>query len=112
MNKENAHLFLPIVKALIEGKTIQMFSSLRQVWDDSPNVKFSLGADRYRIKPEPEKVRSRRFIWRYQSCNGPTPYVGVASDDEGVIDAENLDGFVRWIDTDWQEVELQEGEGK
>jgi len=56
MTKENAHLFLPLVQALAEGKTIQYKSSSDQ-WIDSDKNGFAFNAppDHYRIKPEPRK---------------------------------------------------------
>ena len=63
MNKENAHLFLPLVKALADGKTIQYYSDGRWV-DDGGNIGFSNDPDLYRIKPEPH-VR-----WALYTKNG------------------------------------------
>jgi len=54
MNKENAHLYLPLVQALAEGKTIQI--KFDDEWDDRPNTwdfSWTYPPDRYRIKPEP-----------------------------------------------------------
>jgi len=54
MNKDNAHLFLPLVQALAEGKTIQI--KFDDEWDDRPNTwdfSWTHPPDRYRIKPEP-----------------------------------------------------------
>lgn len=56
MNKENAHLFLPFVQALIEGKTIQ-YRSGSGTWIDMPEPSFAPGPSEYRIKPEPPKPR-------------------------------------------------------
>lgn len=52
MNKENAHLYLPLVQALAEGKTIQ-FKTTSGNWEDQVNLHFSLDPEDYRIKPEP-----------------------------------------------------------
>jgi hypothetical protein len=51
MNKENAHLYLPLVQALADGKTIQLKTG--DYWNDSGELVFSLLPDDYRIKPEP-----------------------------------------------------------
>ena len=51
MNKENAHLYLPLVKALADGKTIQIISA--GSWSDVLGPSFSDPPENYRIKPEP-----------------------------------------------------------
>lgn len=57
MNKGNAHLFLPLVKALSEGKTIQIRFSSSEAWADANNLGFDSAPENYRIKPEP------RVLW-------------------------------------------------
>jgi hypothetical protein len=54
MNKENAHLYLPFVQALVEGKTIQ-WKSDKGFWDDIHEIEFCMYDDPscYRIKPAP-----------------------------------------------------------
>lgn len=64
MNKHNAHLYLPLVQALAEGKTLQIKGVIDNSWVDLPNVAFGDRPERYRIKPEPKKV----YIIR--SCDG------------------------------------------
>jgi hypothetical protein len=56
MNKENAHLYLPLVQALAEGKTIQHW--VGQHWVDCKNddgVQFIFPPNQYRIANEPRK---------------------------------------------------------
>ena len=53
MNKENAHLYLPLVKALADGKTIQIISA--GSWSDVLGPSFSDPPENYRIKPEPRE---------------------------------------------------------
>jgi hypothetical protein len=50
MNKDNAHLYLPLVQALAEGKTIQHSYGDAQ-WADLLSPDFRLPASDYRIKP-------------------------------------------------------------
>jgi len=52
MNKENAHLFLPLVQALADGKTIQSIGSDGK-WYNCVPCWFALPFEDYRIKPEP-----------------------------------------------------------
>ena len=58
MNKENAHLFLPLIQALADGKTIQMRDVVSEkvtLWDDldPSDIYFRAPPEEYRIKPEP-----------------------------------------------------------
>jgi len=58
MNKENAHLYLPLVQALADGKTIE-FSRSGAGWIDVVDIvdaTFEHAPSRYRIKPEPVMV--------------------------------------------------------
>ena len=53
MNKENAHLFLPLVQALAEGKTIQ-WEAFEGVWTDLEEIDCVYDDPLcFRIKPEP-----------------------------------------------------------
>jgi hypothetical protein len=56
MNKENAIHFLPLVKALALGDTIQMRSADGKEWYDCSNVGFGDRPHNYRIKPKEEYV--------------------------------------------------------
>jgi len=57
MNKDNAHLYLPLVQALADGKVIQVSAGFKsaRVWSDLENVEFTESPGRYRIKPEPRE---------------------------------------------------------
>lgn len=50
MNSTNAHLYLPLVQAVIAGKIIQS-DALGGEWRDWSNPDFTLPPERYRIKP-------------------------------------------------------------
>ena len=54
MNKENAHLFLPLIQALADGKIIQ-HKWIDDNWIDLGDVEIAFCAypEVYRIKPEP-----------------------------------------------------------
>lgn len=56
MNKDNAHLYLPLIEALAMGKTIQV-KNLAGKWTDYESVVFSNPPEDYRIKTEPRKPR-------------------------------------------------------
>jgi len=60
MNKENAHLFLPIVQALVDGKQIQYKQGCKdnQYWvdfEEDDQIGFHDDPEDYRIKPEPRR---------------------------------------------------------
>ena len=55
MTKENAHLYLQIVQALADGKTVQ-FLDTDNNWKDRVSHNFGNTPDRYRIKPEPVMI--------------------------------------------------------
>lgn len=68
MNKDNAHLFLPLVQALANGDVIQEYlevsRGVRQ-WTDRAEVAFLHdNPERYRIKPTP------REFWLIHFPNG------------------------------------------
>ena len=67
MNKDNAAQFLPLVKALAEGKTIQ-FCVMGNQWEDVKSVGFNYDPKRYRIKSEP------RVLYVNEYADGGTAY--------------------------------------
>jgi len=72
MTKENAHLYLPLVQALAEGKMIQennytTVPPARYDWIDLPEPVFNRQPKSYRIKPEPPKPRE---FWGNVHGNG------------------------------------------
>lgn len=55
MNKHNAKDYLPLVQALVDGKTLQV--STVNGWEDiKSEVSFCYAPDKYRIKPEPREI--------------------------------------------------------
>ena len=51
MNKTDAHLYLPLLQALADGKTLQI--EIDSEWDDIDDPLFTRPPQDYRIKPEP-----------------------------------------------------------
>jgi len=98
MNEDNARDYLPLVQALAEGKTIQLFSD-GDGWEDIRSPIFDRPAKLYRIKPEPKWIRLGLF-------------------EQGTIVVEDCESekrcarnpiFVRWL-TDRIEYTLPEGD--
>lgn len=54
MNKETSHLYLPLIQALAEGKTIEYGSG--SIWGQVNEPKFIYPPQYYRIKPEPKMI--------------------------------------------------------
>ena len=73
MNKENAHLFLPLVQALADGKIIQYQAEDESWLDYSENHDLSFAQDArfYRIKPEPRTFE----MWYYKPTGRMYPWV-------------------------------------
>ena len=65
MNKENAHLYLPLVQALVDGNDIQQLSLGE--WVDFEDYDFIQSAKSYRIKPKPLEIN----IWINDKTNSP-----------------------------------------
>jgi len=59
VNKDNAHDYLPLVQALADGKTIQVFNSER--WLDTDYITSNKNSNPvyYRLKPERERNEAR-----------------------------------------------------
>lgn len=77
MTKENAEDFLPLVQAMVNGKTIQhLFNG---EWNDISNPGFDDYLEYYRIKPEIEyvpfdTVEELIDCWNKKKFNGKPPY--------------------------------------
>ena len=58
MNKQNAHLYLPLVQALAKGKMIEILENSNgcEDWEEAVELDFSCAPDCYRIKPEPAMI--------------------------------------------------------
>lgn len=61
MNKDNAHLYLPFVQALVDGKTIQVLDV--GAWVDVNGTDFHRDPDHYRIKPLSFPPKPEQFEW-------------------------------------------------
>jgi len=57
MNKENAHLFLPLIQAWVDGKNLQYreydYTSYWEDFEKDEEISFCDDPEKYRIKPEP-----------------------------------------------------------
>jgi len=53
MNAHNAHEYLPLVRALADGKRIQSRYKIDSDWYEEAEIVFNGPIECYRIKPEP-----------------------------------------------------------
>lgn len=105
------HVHADIIRAWLDGKKIQIYDEDNILWCDYDPVmadgtfKF-YPLDAYRIKPD--TVQYRRYIYRNSSCPSQMGVGAVTrhSPHQSVNEMEKNSYFVRWIDTDWQEVEI------
>ena len=90
MNKDNAHLYLPLVQALAEGKTIQYANKNypNTGWKTLDDFTLAGDPDCYRIKPEPKTAWYRVAETTY----GPT-----TANNEADEHALTRNGFKRWL---------------
>ncbi len=102
MTKENAHLYLPFVQALTEGKTIQHNCRSKErppEWEDCTNADLTDEPSFYRIKPGPvmvplgpEDVPPGSAL-RYKLATSPEPYWMIGSVSRDFIDIYSPRGY-------------------
>lgn len=101
----NKHPHDAVIRAWLDGKTIQLWSQVERKWKDISaleegwNRYFSTDAQ-YRIKPT--VVKYRRYIYTSEE----KPAISLVSQFSIPEYIEAYPQFVRWIDTDWQEEEV------
>jgi len=102
MTPERAKELLPIIQAFAEGKVIQYRETPAYMWHPCPNGASFNGRGEYRIKPA--TLKYRLYIVRLSD-----EMRVVAWNDQpgwGIAHIESGQNFIRWIDTEWQEVEV------
>lgn len=95
ITKENAHLYISYLQALIEGKTLQVrdfYSS--QDWVDAreTGLSFFNPPDYYRVKPEKRWCR----VALCKSSN-PIPYTCTVETVSEESNAANSRDFIKWL---------------
>ena len=114
MNKDNAHLYLPYVQALMDGKTIQVLTisglvpdsgsvtDIRQEWlDCGDRIVFDLPPNFYRIKPEKKWFRvalCKEIEYENKKLKEVHFYLNFVENDkleESIVVSGN--SFVEWL---------------
>ena len=95
MNKENAHLFLPLVQALVDGKNLQFCNDElgNFYWEDfvePEEIGFYDEPQNYRIKPEPRTFE----MWYYRPTGRMYPWV---EDEKQYVESD-----------EWERITVQE----
>lgn len=86
MNKDNAKQYLPLVQALVDGKTIQIDALLNGNWKEhvgKDGFSFRLPPEYYRVKPETEVLYVVytaegiyfRTVWEEWLANNTAEYI-------------------------------------
>ena len=93
-----------VIRAWLDGKTVQAchthgWMDIVPIGEYEKMPCFSVLRE-YRIKPE--TIKYRKYIYKYLG----TLLVGVASMKSHIEASQNSPNFIRWIDTEWQEVEV------
>lgn len=110
MRQSDALAFLPLIKAWGEGKTLQAKNELG-VWTNLPlnfgghagHALFCLPLEKYRIKPE--TIKYRRYLAKPLPGRNNYRILTVHPGDDPK-EYEEWGIFIRWIDTEWQELEI------
>lgn len=92
MTKDQAKLFLPIITAFAEGKTIQMKGADNK-WQVSVNPGFTRHPENYRIKPE---LKYRPFknleeCWAEMQKHQPFGWVSFKGEENSYIQCQGIE---------------------
>jgi hypothetical protein len=97
------HKHAAVIKAWADGAEIQWKTPHDSAWHDSsaPAIPFWYEDWQYRVKPP--VLRYKRYLVHFANSD----YWRVWTHNERTSgDPITMPGFVKWIDTEWQEYEL------
>lgn len=103
MDSKNAHLYLPFVQALAEGKVVEYYNGSK--WINQEEYIFSSAPEDYRIAKPKTIVKSRRYIWKDNDLNDEYSIFTVQTEEE-INYVTNASNLVKWIDEDWVYTEI------
>lgn len=102
------HKHAEVIKAWADGKEVEFrHAHCHSTWLPVGHLgTFFDDSFEYRIKPEPVKtVGYRRYIYKYYYKDGYI--VMLATTMKLPIEYEKQEGFIKWIDTEWQFHEVE-----
>jgi hypothetical protein len=111
MTPEHVKALLPVLQAFADGQPVQakaITEVYKSEWKDVSDPHWAVEYYEYRIKPE--TVKYRRYLYRHHragvECHAAVDVVrgDHVKGTDGVV--EKSSSFIRWIDTEWQEVEV------
>ena len=93
-----------VIRAWLDGKTVQAchthgWMDIVPIGEYEKMPCFSVLRE-YRIKPETTKYR--KYIYNYFG----TLSVGLVNEEHQIKATQNSTLFIRWLDSEWQEVEV------
>ena len=103
------HKWADVIKAWADGKPIQFTNRFTKGWVDwtegRPNMQPQFNQDLWRVKPN--TIKYRRYVAVEEgSIFSVQSYMQLNNEDKPQAYFEQCEDFVRWIDTEWQEVEV------
>lgn len=105
--KEKSLALIPLLEAIVQGKTIQVKCDDTYVDMNTPYLNAEL--DLYRIKPEAKTMKYRLYWWKVNPCEGITlqPETVIEENYSHIPFFEDSIYFGGWI-SDWIEIEVPE----
>lgn len=96
---------IAVMQAYMDGKQIQRRPANCSTWSDCADPQWDWACVEYRVKPT--VMRYRRYLYSATGLKNHA-VVQVLNENNAQVapDIERLPPFIRWIDTDWQEVAL------
>ena len=87
MNKETIKEFMPLMQAILDGKTIQYYSEWRRGWVDTEEILVDGNVPEYRIKPEPKyrPFKNAEECWTEMQKHQPFGWVKDRTANEYVL---------------------------
>ena len=95
MTKEDIKEFMPLMQAMLEGKTIQCYHKLNKEWVDIDELFIGNDISLYRIKPEPEyrPFKTKDECWNEMLKHQPFGWVKKINGGYKQIMAIHMDIF-------------------
>lgn len=104
MNKEQTKQAIAVMQGFVDGKTIQYCPYNNRHWITCAGFPvWEWNKSNYRIKPK--VVKCRRYLYK-DDLGRPLVYILSDWQTSKPEVIENSPNFIRWIDTEWQEIEV------
>ena len=103
------HIHAELIKQWADGAEIQRLSPFKvdHPWIDDDEPCWE-SFTRYRIKPIPKTIEYKRFLASIPTYTSKTCFRVLTYNGGEGPSPEYSSYFIKWIDTEWQEVEVPE----